>query len=250
MVATAGIATATVSFILIIIDIVGNGLVCAIVKKNRNMRSPINCLLVNLAIADIVFAAFITPDVMLKLISTHPAGMVGTVLCKLLTGGTVAWIGAVSSFVTLVAIAIERYYAVVYPLGNKGELTERKLKVTIFGSWIFSVMFCVPMLWIRNVKGNVCEITWLGRLNMAYHWMWFVLVVLSLALMVGFYSRVVYTLWFKPNDDNQLSNQQRGVIRMRKRVTWMVVTVTAIFGIVWLTDEIVHVVDAFLSYSY
>lgn len=38
MVELAGIATATVSFILIVIDIVGNGLVCAIVKKNRNMR--------------------------------------------------------------------------------------------------------------------------------------------------------------------------------------------------------------------
>ncbi len=88
-----------------------------------------NYLLVNLAIADIVYAAFIGPEVILKFASIHPEGMTGTVLCKLLTGGTVAWIGAASSVVTLVAIAIERYYAVVYPLGNKGKLTERKLKV-------------------------------------------------------------------------------------------------------------------------
>ncbi len=92
-------------------------------------RTPMNYLLVNLAIADILYAAFIVPDVFLSLTSTHPDGMIGTVLCKLVTGGTVAWIGAISSVVTLVAIAIERYYAVVYPLGNKGKLTKGKLKV-------------------------------------------------------------------------------------------------------------------------
>ncbi len=88
-----------------------------------------NYLLVNLAVADILFAAFIAPDIFFALTSTHPEGMVGTVLCKLLTGGNVAYIASASSIVTLVAIAVERYYAVVYPLGDKGELTERKLKV-------------------------------------------------------------------------------------------------------------------------
>ncbi|KAL9975313.1 hypothetical protein ACROYT_G012466 [Oculina patagonica] len=215
------------------------------------MRTPMNYLLVNLAVADIFYAAFIAPGVYLSLTSTHPEGVVGTVLCKLLTGGTVAWTGAASSIVTLVVIALERYYAVVYPLGNKGKFSKRKLKMIILGSWIFSFIFCFPMLLIKNVKANACVKTWPGQewLIKSYHWMWTVLIVISLALMVGFYSRVVYTLWCKGNDENQLTNQQRGVIRVRKRVTLMVVTVTAIFGICWLTDEIVHLVDAFLSYS-
>ena len=91
-----------------------------------------NYLLVNLAVADILYAVFIAPNIFLRLYSTHPDGIIGTVMCKLLTGGAVAWIGAASSVVTLVAIAIERYYAVVYPLGNKGELTKRKLKVCYY----------------------------------------------------------------------------------------------------------------------
>ena len=88
-----------------------------------------NYLLVNLAVSDILFAVFIAPDVFLRLTTTHPGGVAGTVLCKLLTGGNVAWIAAASSNVTLVAIAIERYYAVVYPLGNKRQLIMRNLKV-------------------------------------------------------------------------------------------------------------------------
>ena len=58
--------------------------------------------------------------------------MVGTFLCKLFTHGNVAWLGAASSIITLVAIAIERYYAVMYPLDNKWKLTIEKLKVCLF----------------------------------------------------------------------------------------------------------------------
>ena len=92
-------------------------------------RIPINYLLVNLAVADIMYATFIAPKVFFKLILNHPDVVTGTILCKFLTDGNVASVGAASSIVTLVAIAIERYYAVMYPFGNKGKLTKRKLKV-------------------------------------------------------------------------------------------------------------------------
>ena len=90
-----------------------------------------NYLLVNMAVADIQFATFIAPRIFYKLFSdTHiPDGMTGTLLCKLLTDGVVAWIGAASSFVTLVAIAFERYYTVMYPHSKKWKLTRRNLKV-------------------------------------------------------------------------------------------------------------------------
>jgi len=84
---------------------------------------------VNLAAADIVYSIFISPTLILKHTATHPVGVTGRVLCALLTGGNFGWVGAASSVVTLVAIAVERYYTVAYPHGNKGKLTTRKLKV-------------------------------------------------------------------------------------------------------------------------
>lgn len=95
------------------------------------LRTPINYLLVHLAVADIVYAAFIAPKGYFKLTSVHhPDGMTGLVLCKLLTGGNVAWVGAVASAIFLVVIAFERYYAVMYPHGHKWKLSTRKLKVS------------------------------------------------------------------------------------------------------------------------
>ena len=92
-------------------------------------RNPFNYLLVNLALADMLYATFNTASTFLWFTSTFPDGVGGTVLCKLLTGGSLEWIAGISSVVTLLAVAAERYYAVIYPIGNVGRLTKRKLKV-------------------------------------------------------------------------------------------------------------------------
>ena len=104
-------------------------------------RTPINYLLVNLAIADALFAIFITPQTFLKIAFTHPGGTTGTVLCKLVTGGWLAWIAGTSSVITFVAIAAERYFAVIYPAGNVGKVTKRKLKVGGLQSAIMTISF-------------------------------------------------------------------------------------------------------------
>ena len=84
----------------------------------------------NLAVADILYATFIAPRIFYKLLFSHPDGVIGPGLCKFVTDGNVAWIGSASSFMTLLAIAIERYYAVIYPHGNNVTLTQRKLKAS------------------------------------------------------------------------------------------------------------------------
>ena len=92
-----------------------------------------NYLLVNLALADIMVAVFIAPQFILIHAFKHPDGTTGTWFCKLLTGGNLMWTGATASAFTLVVIAFERYYAVMYPYGNRGKLTNNKLKVSSRG---------------------------------------------------------------------------------------------------------------------
>jgi len=84
---------------------------------------------VNLAAADICYATFIMPTIILSHNVTHPTGIVGTFLCASITGGSFAWIGGLASMFTLLVIAFERYFAVVHPYGNRGTLTFQELKV-------------------------------------------------------------------------------------------------------------------------
>ena len=93
-------------------------------------RTPFSYLLMNLAVSDIMFAVFVAPNHILKKTFTHPEGTGGSELCRMLTSGNFAWVGAASSPITLVAFAVERYYAVIGPLGSKGKLTKRRTKVS------------------------------------------------------------------------------------------------------------------------
>lgn len=76
-----------------------------------------------------MFALFIAPNHVLKKPFNHPDNTIGSVLCKVLTGGNVAWIGVASSALTLVVISVERFYTVTSPVSSNAKLTMRKVKV-------------------------------------------------------------------------------------------------------------------------
>ena len=46
--------------IMAIMDLVGNTLVILVIRLNKSMRTPMNTLLLNLAVADMVVAVFVT----------------------------------------------------------------------------------------------------------------------------------------------------------------------------------------------
>ena len=99
----------------------------------QSHRIPMNYLLVNLAVGDIIYATFHTTELIYRHIATHPDGFTGKIVC-VLRNGALQLIGASSSIFTLVAIAFERYFAVLFPHANKGKLTRRKLKVCHYSS--------------------------------------------------------------------------------------------------------------------
>lgn len=108
---------------------------------------------------DMMVALFIAPRfiIILSHFFMHPDGMTGTLFCKLLTGGNLTWTGGAASVFTLVAIAFERYYAVMYPYCNKGKLTYNKLKVWISKKWICCMIIVIV---IEGCTKNVSDRQW------------------------------------------------------------------------------------------
>lgn len=237
----------TILFILVSVDIVGNSLVCAIIWKNRNLRTPIHILLFNLAVADGLYALLIAPKLIVSLNSKHPEGTGGSVLCLLITGGAFAWVAALCAIYTLVAIAVERYYAVTDPYGKKWNLTKRKLKVMIIAFWILAAIACIPNTMYMRVNNGYCSEKFPKEWVTKAYTLWNTTqVFVALLLMVTLYSRVVRTLWFKSNIiAHPVTSQQKGVMRVRKRVTLMAVVVSIIFGICWGTIQILYTLHAF-----
>ena len=115
--------------ISMLINLFGNILVCFVVLKFRDMRIPMNYLLVNLAISDMMVGFFMSPRFIFGRMLNHPGGTLGDYFCKILTGDSFTWTGALASDVTLVCIAVERYLSIRFPHSNKKRLTTKKLKI-------------------------------------------------------------------------------------------------------------------------
>ena len=96
-------------------------------RLNFFLRVPIHFLLVNMAVADIFYAANHIGGMIFRHIS-KPEVMPEKVFC-FLSQAHLQWIGTTCSTLTLILIAVERYFAVVHPYECDTKLTIRKVKV-------------------------------------------------------------------------------------------------------------------------
>ena len=74
MASASDILLAALFFLLIAIDVTGNTLICLVVYRTKQMRKPMNYLLVNLAVADIVIGVFMLPRHVFHQSFEHPTG--------------------------------------------------------------------------------------------------------------------------------------------------------------------------------
>ena len=228
--------------ILIFINLVGNALVILAVVLNKPMRSPINFLLINLATADMIVGVFIGIPFVVTPNLSHPEGKMGDILCKMFTGGNIGWIGALGSVFSLVAIAIERYGAVLYPHSQKGKLTKTKIAILVVTCWSLSALWAIPgfiaVTYVKEFKS--CAHSWSKPIYGHFYTVgWSVVAgVIPIGIMGVLYSRMVYHLWLRK--DNIREDTQKALKRHRKRVTKMVVCVTVIYVLCWVPELLIY----------
>ena len=236
--------------VLTAINLFGNTLVIMAVFKHRAMQSPMNYLLANLALADMLFGIFIIPLRLLSQEFSHPEGWVGELLCKVITHGNFAWIGSTASILTLMLIAWERYHAILHPHNAGWRLTKQKLRKMLVSTWVASCIFLVPETWsLRfDAEKQSCIYDfppWMLRLDAV---LWLSLVgVLPLIFMAICYGCIVRKLWFSQKTTENES--RRTLLQSRKRVTRIVLMVTIILGACWLPNLIWYCLDSFALIS-
>lgn len=95
--------------VMVLMDLVGNTMVILVILLNKSMKTPMNRLLLNLAVADVTVAIFTALQFVLGPFYQHPTGSTGVLLCKFITGGPMIWTAALVSICNLVAISYERW---------------------------------------------------------------------------------------------------------------------------------------------
>ena len=126
--------------ILLVVSFTGNLLIVGATSRDNRLRSTTNILIANMAVSDLVFSLLSVPKHIAFILYYQGIWLIdgdfGLVLCKLVYFLPDVSLGV--SIYSCVFIALDRFYAVVYPL--RGSLSKRKLKYIIPGIWMFSMM--------------------------------------------------------------------------------------------------------------
>ena len=151
-------------------SIIGNSLVCYVIVRYPRIRNTTNLLLLSLALADLLSSTSgcIVLSFQYKYRSNsnftgnenvHPTGAEGDALCRALTSGTISYIAIQISELTLMVIAVDRYFSICFPLKSKLRIKKHQLKYIVPTLWIFGTVTYSQyiVVTISGEKGLPCE---------------------------------------------------------------------------------------------
>lgn len=127
---------------IVVVGLIGNSLVVVVVSFNQQMRSTTNLLIINLAVADLLFIVFCVPFTATDYILYWPFG---DLWCKCVQYLIV--VTAYASVYTLVLMSLDRFLAVVHPIASMYVRTEKNANTAIFIIWGVIVIMAVPVLY-------------------------------------------------------------------------------------------------------
>ena len=141
---TIDIAFGVVYSLFVFIGVLGNSLVITVVRQNKSMHTTTNCLLVNLAVADIVTLVSCPRTFSFAFYPIHPTGTTGDFICKFFTGNAVVSTAIACSVLTLTVLATERYHALVKPMRTRLRLSKENVGKLIAVLWLLALGISVP----------------------------------------------------------------------------------------------------------
>ncbi|XP_052121643.1 RYamide receptor-like [Frankliniella occidentalis] len=200
-----------------VVALVGNGLVMYCVVSSPRMRTSTNYWLLNLAVGDILMTLLCVPFsfVPTLLLQYWPFGVE---LCHLVS--FCQTVSVLVSAYTLVAISVDRYLAIMWPL--RPRLSGRLSQGAMLLVWVFAILTALPIpmvtrltqpdSWHAHCGKWVCLEDWPSPLYRHYY----TLALMSLqyfaplAVLLYTYTRIAVVIWGKrtPGEAENLRDQR------------------------------------------
>ncbi|XP_033610040.1 cholecystokinin receptor type A isoform X3 [Cryptotermes secundus] len=185
--------------VIFVLAIVGNSLVLITLAQNKRMRTVTNVYLLNLAVSDLLLGVFCMPFTLIGQVLRN--FVFGAAMCKL-----ISFFQAVSVSVgvwTLVAISLERYFAICRPLKSRRWQTQFHAYKMIVMVWLASLVWNSPILVVSRLQAikvtgrHKCREDWPSKSSeRAYNiFLDAMLLLVPLIIMTLAYSLIVSKLW-------------------------------------------------------
>ncbi|XP_076308577.1 galanin receptor 2a-like [Tachypleus tridentatus] len=205
----------TTYIITFIIGVTGNIVVIAVMTCDNSSRNVTSIFLVSLAVADLLLLVIYVPlDVAHYFVIQWDKD--GTI-CK--TAAYAETVSAFASVFNLVAVTLERFVVIVFPIKSRSLCTMGNCKQLVVVVWIVSLLLSLPVIASKSTEETTMtnyEITitlfsckeqkdWRGLAVAIYRLV--TLFSLPSVLMIICYTWVIVELWISTKTMDELTNQ-------------------------------------------
>uniref|UniRef100_A0A3Q2D3Q2 Thyrotropin-releasing hormone receptor n=1 Tax=Cyprinodon variegatus TaxID=28743 RepID=A0A3Q2D3Q2_CYPVA len=251
--------TISVFLVLLVccVGIVGNIMVVLVVFTTRHMRTPTNCYLVSLAIADLtVLVAAGLPNVSDSLTGTWIYGNAG---CLGIT--YLQYLGINVSSCSITAFTVERYIAICHPIKAQTVCTVSRAKRIIAGVWIFTCIYCMLWFFLVDIQvghdGHVqCGYRVKRELYLPIYLIDFtIFYVTPLLLAIVLYGLIARVLYLRNRSTCPIFSGKRThfvlyYCESKKIVTKMLAVVVILFALLWMPYRTLVLINSFVPTPY
>lgn len=242
----------------------GNAATIFVVWRDTNLRKiAFNFFIVNLAATDLTITLMYMPRSIVMWLRGSEwlvQGVFGSVLCK-----AVPFLHGVSilvSILTLLAMAVDRFFVIVFPL--KRRITVKASKLTITFIWLLAIAVRFPYIYslkitFKETRGVfVCDADIENAFNdsqareIYYTFVFVAFYGLPFIVIIASYSAIIVTLRQKKPQLFESNRERRGqetLDRASRKIFHLLLTITAAFVFCWLTYFIAQVVYDFIPCS-
>ncbi|XP_063443768.1 QRFP-like peptide receptor isoform X1 [Mytilus trossulus] len=218
-----------------LLSLVGNIFVVIVFKKGKRSRTDLRPFLINLALADLLMAAFCMPFTFADAI--FRTWIFSEVFCPLVL--FIQMLSVAASVFTNMAIGIDRFLVVMFPL--KHRFTQKRYKYVIISIWICStslasVQFFVARAITYEPGYLVCQEVWPNTHSRRVYTVILLLFtyIIPLFILTITYSVVGFLLWKRTTPGNRDHYRDFLQWKSKIKVVKMLVIVVTIFGLCWL----------------
>ena len=226
---------------IFLVSLFGNSFIIHIIRTDKSMKTAIYYLISNQASVDILITFIYLMDTVR--VNSYQGwwfgGNMGNFTCKL-CHASFYFLPSFSLFL-LVAIAVDRFYAVTRPFDRTP--ISRHVKKVILTLWIFSLILSalvfanghlvtkkesylchthIPLKYSNGKELNVISLT--------------LAVVIPMTLLAVLYTKICIKLWSRqaPGEGASQNQRQLQVIVTAKKVTRMMIAIVVLFVICWV----------------
>ncbi|TRY68475.1 hypothetical protein TCAL_12840 [Tigriopus californicus] len=253
--------------IIVVVGIIGNALVMIVVATNQQMRNTTNVLILNLAMADLLFIVLCVPFTATDYVLNHwPFGLTWCQAVQYLI-----YVTSYVSIYTLILMSFDRFLAVVFPVASLPYRTVRNSALALVILWTLIGITSIPIWFTHHLQdkrpapanrtgtGNISVITLSDGLkgeqwcrfedgkysSSGFHVAFFISgYAIPLTLIILMYLKMLSRLWHPVG--HQISQDS---LRNKRRVTKLVLVVIVVFAVCWAPIQFVLLMKALKVYQ-